>query len=112
MTSVQTNIVLLETSGFDFQAPQVVTALAARGVLVNAIGPQTGRLVTHRDVNRADCERAVRIFREVLGTRKPQSNFRREPITPSKTKTPRLYTDKFNSLPRCYASRLLAEDRF
>ena len=46
---------------------QLVDRLAARGVLTGAIDSRTVRLVTHRDVNRADCEQAVRIIAEVIG---------------------------------------------
>jgi threonine aldolase len=36
-------------------------------VLSGAIDATRVRLVTHRDVSRADCERAVAILSEVLG---------------------------------------------
>jgi threonine aldolase len=56
MGAVQTNMVFFSVQG---RAAQVVTALHAEGVLCNAIGPDTVRLVTHYDVSRADCERAA-----------------------------------------------------
>jgi threonine aldolase len=40
-------------------APDVVADLAGRGVLASAMDAVTLRLVTHRDVARADCERAA-----------------------------------------------------
>jgi threonine aldolase len=57
---VRTNIVVatLERQA----APDVVTAAAERGVLVTAMDSVTLRLVTHRDVPRADCERAAGVL--------------------------------------------------
>jgi threonine aldolase len=62
---VQTNIVvgLLER----MPAPEAAAALRARGVLASAMDARTLRLVTHRDVGRADCERAADALRAVLG---------------------------------------------
>lgn len=56
-TRVQTNIVI-----FDLVAPRamdLVQYLAERNVLASAIGPNQVRLVTHRDVSRAQCETAL-----------------------------------------------------
>ncbi len=53
---VETNMVRI---GTDRPAAEVVAALRGRGVLVNATGPRTLRLVTHHDVSRAACARAV-----------------------------------------------------
>jgi threonine aldolase len=47
-------------------APEVVEALAARGVLAVAMDGRTLRLVTHRDVDRAQCEAAAQVLRELL----------------------------------------------
>src|ERR1700687_152976 len=66
ITKVVTNIVLMETTGSGFTAPDLVRQFAAEGVLANAIGPDTVRLITHRDVSRADCKRALQIIRSVL----------------------------------------------
>jgi threonine aldolase len=62
---VCTNIVVaaLEARG----APEVVAALSQRGVLATAMDATTLRLVTHRDVGRADCERAATALAAVLG---------------------------------------------
>jgi len=65
---VVTNIVVIETAGSGLTAPDLVSRFAERGLLANAIMPDTVRLVTHRDVNRGDCERAVRIIGEVLAS--------------------------------------------
>ncbi|HEV8255248.1 MAG TPA: GntG family PLP-dependent aldolase [Vicinamibacteria bacterium] len=60
-----TNIVVAALPGRP--ASQVVDALAGRGVLAAAMDERTLRLVTHRDVSRADCERAAEVIVAVLG---------------------------------------------
>jgi threonine aldolase len=61
---VRTNIVVAALAGRS--APDVVSALAARHVLATAMDATTLRLVTHRDVSRADCERAGAALAAVL----------------------------------------------
>ena len=39
--------------------------LSARGVRVGGAGAETVRIVTHLDVSRADCERAVKAVGDV-----------------------------------------------
>ncbi len=60
----QTNIVVAELTRTD--APAAVAALRQRQVLATAMDARTLRLVTHRDVSRADCERAAVAIREAL----------------------------------------------
>ncbi|MDI3297746.1 MAG: low-specificity L-threonine aldolase [Bacillota bacterium] len=60
--SVETNMVLVGVPG---PAAAFSQALKERGVLANPSGPETLRLVTHLDVDRAGCERAVEAFRSV-----------------------------------------------
>lgn len=63
--SVETNIVIFALrNGGD--AAEFVAALKQKGVLGSAIGPQRVRFVTHYDVDRAACERAVSIISEQL----------------------------------------------
>jgi threonine aldolase len=62
---VATNIVVATLA--DARAPQVVEALAARGVLASAMDAFTLRLVTHRDVGGTDCQRAGALAAEMLG---------------------------------------------
>lgn len=59
---VQTNMVMVEAP----DAPQLVQRLAARGVLVHALGPRRLRLVTHRHVTMDDVGMAVDAFRAVM----------------------------------------------
>jgi threonine aldolase len=64
---VQTNIVMFDVSKTALSPAALVDCLGQRGVLGGAIDAARVRLVTHRDVSRADCERAVAILGEVLG---------------------------------------------
>ena len=58
LPSVQTNIVRFRlTAGKG--APELVAALKRRGVLAGNVGPDSIRLVTHHDVDRAQCEHAM-----------------------------------------------------
>lgn len=57
---VQTNMVYVHTGRTD--AAALAGELAGDGVLVNALGPSTLRLVTHLDVDRDGCERAARVI--------------------------------------------------
>jgi threonine aldolase len=61
---VETNIVIFtvpDPDGF-------VDALARAGVEVSRVGPTMIRMVTHLDVDRAGCERALAAAREALGS--------------------------------------------
>ncbi|HEU5340943.1 low-specificity L-threonine aldolase [Edaphobacter sp.] len=63
--SVQTNIVIFTLrNGGD--AAALVASLKRKGVLASAIGPHSVRLVTHYDVDRAACERAVSFLLDEL----------------------------------------------
>ncbi len=61
---VRTNIVVAEVEGR--RAPDIVAVAQQRGVLVTAMDAVTLRLVTHRDVPRADCERAAAVLTDLL----------------------------------------------
>jgi threonine aldolase len=62
---VETNIVIFETD----HAFGLVAALADAGIEVTPLGPTRIRMVTHLDVDRAGCERAVSVIRESLAAR-------------------------------------------
>jgi threonine aldolase len=61
---VETNIVI-----FDLPArcspSATASALRERGVLLNAVNDQFMRAVTHYDVSREDCARAIEVLEEV-----------------------------------------------
>ena len=62
---VETNIVIFEVSGTGLPAREFSARLAARGVRINPVNATCLRLVTHMDVSRADCERALTALAEV-----------------------------------------------
>ena len=62
---VQTNIVIFSLKQGK-SAATLTAGLKAKGVLSSAIGPHAVRFVTHRDVDRAACERAASILHEEL----------------------------------------------
>jgi threonine aldolase len=61
---VETNILLFDVSGTGRTANEVNEHLQERGVRFSAFGPTLMRAVTHLDVSRADCERAVEALHE------------------------------------------------
>jgi threonine aldolase len=63
---VETNMVYLDLRPFGLQAPEVSRALGDRGVLTLGFPGQSMRLVTHRDVSRADLDRALEVVRDTL----------------------------------------------
>lgn len=63
--TVQTNILVFSLTAEAPDAPTMVTGARERGVLINAFGPRTIRVVTHLDVSRDQCERATDILLEV-----------------------------------------------
>lgn len=65
--SVRTNIVIFGVRNSGKTAEGVCAALAQRGVLASGVETYSVRLVTHRDVDGAGIERAIRALREVLG---------------------------------------------
>ena len=62
---VETNIVLFEVD----DGAALAAALVEAGIEVSHFGPQRVRMVTHHDVDRAGCERAVATIRETLAAR-------------------------------------------
>jgi threonine aldolase len=64
LETVQTNIVIFRPEGRS--AAEIVAGLKARGVLCGTAGADEVRFVTHRDIDRAACERAVSALRKVL----------------------------------------------
>jgi threonine aldolase len=62
---VQTNIAIFDVSGLGLNANQLSSLLKARGVLANPIGPTHLRLVTHSDVSRPQCQRAIEILSHI-----------------------------------------------
>lgn len=65
LAAVQTNIVIFSLRG-QGDAAALVARLKQRGVAASAVGPHAVRFVTHRNVDRAGCERAARIAVEEI----------------------------------------------
>jgi threonine aldolase len=65
LESVETNIVVFRLAS-GASAAELVGRLKSRGVLANALGPDLVRLVTHRDVGRAECVEAAEVLAEEI----------------------------------------------
>lgn len=61
LDSVETNIIIFKVTG-GVNADELVSRMEARGVLISTVGPTAIRIVTHHDVNRADCLRAIEVL--------------------------------------------------
>ena len=64
---VVTNILIFDVSGTGFASSEIADRLRARGILANGVTTATMRMVTHYDVDRQGCEKAVRVLREIAG---------------------------------------------
>lgn len=62
---VQTNIVVFDISGTRMTAAEFSRKLAESSVLMHGITPELVRLVTHMDVDRGGCERALEAIRAI-----------------------------------------------
>jgi threonine aldolase len=65
LESVQTNIIRFQLNAGN-GASDLVARLKRRGILVGSTGPDAIRLVTHHDVDRAQCEQAAEQIAEEL----------------------------------------------
>lgn len=63
---VVTNIVFFDVSATGLSSHEISKRLSGQGVLASGVGASAIRMVTHRDVNRADCKRALQELREVV----------------------------------------------
>jgi threonine aldolase len=66
LETVQTNIVVIDVSGTGRSVDQCVLLLEQRGVRVVPFGRTRIRAVTHLDVDDADVDRAVSVFKQVF----------------------------------------------
>ncbi len=64
--TVQTNILIVDISGTGLGATEFSRRLVDRGLLIGGVNNELVRFVTHMDVDRAACERAVEIVRDVV----------------------------------------------
>jgi len=63
---VQTNILVFDVSGTGVESFEISRRLKERGVLANGINPSLMRMVTHFDVDRAGCERALEAMEQAV----------------------------------------------
>lgn len=63
---IVTNILFFDVSATRLSAQQVSERLVEQGVLANGTSPTIIRMVTHFDVDRAGCERALSVLRNVF----------------------------------------------
>src|SRR5437667_4299801 len=64
---VVTNIQFLDVSGTGLTSFETSRRLAGQGVLANGVTSEIMRMVTHYDVDRAGCERALQVMRALVG---------------------------------------------
>jgi threonine aldolase len=62
---VETNILIFDISGSGLSTNEFSTRLKSHGVLFNGINAREMRIVTHYDVDRAGCERALDAIQQV-----------------------------------------------
>lgn len=65
--TVQTNILIFDVSGTHMTSFDICKKLGERYVRANGVNPQLVRFVTHCDVNRADCQKALEAVQAVCG---------------------------------------------
>ena len=67
--TVQTNILICDISGTGMTSTELSRKLAELNVLANGVGPQLIRFVTHLDVSREQCARALEIVASICGVK-------------------------------------------
>jgi len=63
--AVETNILIFDISGTGLSTAEFSARLKSRGVLFNGVNTREMRIVTHYDVDRAGCERALEAIEQV-----------------------------------------------
>ena len=63
---VETNILIFGVAQTGMSSVEVRDAMKKEGVLMNALGGQQIRLVTHLDVTREDIDKALAAFRRII----------------------------------------------
>ncbi|RMG49608.1 MAG: hypothetical protein D6723_13475, partial [Acidobacteria bacterium] len=64
--NVPTNIIIFDTAGTGMEASEFTEKLKQRGVLALGIGRYQVRMVTHYDVTREDCLRALKVMKDIV----------------------------------------------
>ena len=63
---VETNIVVLDLTATAYTAAELAALCRAEGLLVSVVGPRRVRMLTHLDVDDADCELAAKVLTDIL----------------------------------------------
>jgi threonine aldolase len=66
---VRTNIVICDITATGMNSGEISCTLAGHNVLANGVGPEQIRFVTHLDVPREQCARALEIVASVIGAK-------------------------------------------
>jgi threonine aldolase len=66
LKTVQTNIVIIDIGGTGMPSSEFTRKLGEKGLLIGSVNDYIVRFVTHMDVDRTACERAVEIVRDVV----------------------------------------------
>jgi threonine aldolase len=66
---VQTNILICDISATGMDSDELSLKLAKRNVLANGVSPKLIRFVTHLDVSREQCARALEVIAAVCGVK-------------------------------------------
>jgi threonine aldolase len=64
---VRSNILIFDVAGTGMSSAELSSRLKAQNVLANGVTPQSMRMVTHCDVDRAGCARAIVALRGAVG---------------------------------------------
>ncbi|MBI4734924.1 MAG: aminotransferase class I/II-fold pyridoxal phosphate-dependent enzyme [candidate division NC10 bacterium] len=67
LSRLQTNIVIFNVKRKDLDAPGLIVKLAEHGIKAFATTPDSIRMVTHKDVDRAGILRTLEVLRTILG---------------------------------------------
>jgi len=67
--AVTSNILIADIAGTGMTSAEFSGKLAEQRVRANGVNPQTMRFVTHLDVSRQQCERALRVMEQVCAAR-------------------------------------------
>ena len=65
-SKVMTNILVIDVAGTGWTTSQISEMLAARRIYANGVSPTLLRMVTHQDVDRSGCERALEEMARLL----------------------------------------------
>lgn len=65
LSKVQSNIIVVDCSGWNKQVEKIIQILAAKKILVTPFGPHHVRMVLHKDIDDIDIEQALQVIHQV-----------------------------------------------